>query len=77
MGFDRSYIPVGLVEPKIWGGKESIPKNAKSILEMGYTTADIGDKSANRGSTNPNCLKNCISHTAPSTSTEYENFVTL
>ena len=33
MGFDRSYIPVGLVEPKIWHGKESIPKNAKSILK--------------------------------------------
>ncbi len=51
MGFDRSYISMGLVEPKIWGGKESIPKNAKSILKMDYTTTDIGDKSANRGST--------------------------
>ena len=51
MGFDRSYISVSLVEPKIWDGKESIPKNVKSILKLDFTTADIGDKSANRGST--------------------------
>ncbi len=48
MGFDRSYIPVGLVEPKIWVGKELIPKNAKSILKMDYATIDISDKLAHR-----------------------------
>ncbi len=47
-GFDRSDIPVGLVEPKIWDGRESIPKNVKSILKMDYTGTDIGDKSADR-----------------------------
>ena len=51
MGFKWSYFSVGPVEPKIWDGKESIPKNAKSILKMDYSIADVGDKSANRGST--------------------------
>ncbi len=31
--------------------KESILKNAKSILKYSHIIADIGDKSANRGST--------------------------
>ncbi len=42
---------MGPVEPEIWNRKESILKNAKSIPKIANITADIGAKSANRGST--------------------------
>ncbi len=38
MRFDRSYIPVGLVEPKIWGGKELIKKFKIDFRNLIYNT---------------------------------------
>ncbi len=51
LGIEWLYFSVGPVEPEIWNRKESILKNAKSILKIAHTMADVGAKSANRGST--------------------------
>ncbi len=52
--FEWLYFPVGPIEPEIWNRKESILKNVESIPKITNITADIGAKSANRGSTNGN-----------------------
>ena len=49
---ERLYFPVPHLEPKIWENEKSMFKYAESIIEIVETIADVGDKSANRRSTN-------------------------
>ncbi len=58
LGFEWLYIPVGPVEPKVWNRKESITKNAKSILKMPiHSPMSALLKLANRGNTRSESCK--------------------